>query len=63
MYELIAVVGVGMGCKQLKHFLHGDKIYLATGKLGEETDTYNDTGTIVASKKFGKNLFLKTILI
>jgi tRNA U55 pseudouridine synthase TruB len=46
-----------MGCKQLKHFLRGNKSYAATGKLGEETDTYNDTGTVVASKDYGNTLY------
>lgn len=53
---LYAVVGVGRGCKQLRHFLQGNKSYVVTAKLGEETDTLNDTGTLVATKNFGINL-------
>jgi tRNA U55 pseudouridine synthase TruB len=59
MCKLCLVIGVGHGCRKLKRYLEGDKSYVAIGKFGEETDTLNNTGTIINNKPFGMNLHLK----
>jgi tRNA pseudouridine55 synthase len=51
--EGVLVIGVGEGCKKLSEYLNnGLKEYTATGKLGEATDTYDSTGTIVKTSSY-----------
>lgn len=35
----VLVLGLGNGTRMLSHFLHGSKEYVATVRMGEETDT------------------------
>ncbi|EME29283.1 tRNA pseudouridine synthase B isoform 2 [Galdieria sulphuraria] len=46
----VLVIAVGSTCSQLERFLQGSKRYRATLKFGEETDTLDNTGTIVDTK-------------
>ncbi|XP_065350448.1 pseudouridylate synthase TRUB1-like [Cloeon dipterum] len=48
----VLVIGVGEGCRRLPLYLKGDKKYVAIGKLGDETDTFNDTGKITGSAPY-----------
>lgn len=40
----VLVIGLGDGCKSMKEYLAGDKVYLAEGTLGYATDTYDESG-------------------
>ncbi|XP_065828620.1 pseudouridylate synthase TRUB1-like [Oscarella lobularis] len=51
--EGVLVVGLGDGCKQLKTYLEGRKRYLAIGKLGSATDTFDASGKVTNEAKFG----------
>ncbi|KAI9502119.1 pseudouridine synthase, partial [Coemansia spiralis] len=42
----VLVLGVNNGCKLLSDYLVGDKSYLATGRLGVATDSYDAEGRI-----------------
>ncbi|KAJ2691587.1 pseudouridine synthase pus4 [Coemansia sp. RSA 1285] len=44
----VLVLGVESGCKLLSQYLKGDKAYLATGKLGLTTDSYDAEGMIMS---------------
>ena len=46
--EGVLVIGVGRGCKKLKHYLHGEKDYVAVGVLGVSTDTLDSSGVVTA---------------
>ncbi|KAK7872252.1 hypothetical protein R5R35_012107 [Gryllus longicercus] len=48
----VLAVGVGWGCKLLPIFLHGDKKYIAAGRFGIATNTYNETGKITEEMKY-----------
>ncbi|EGD81135.1 hypothetical protein PTSG_11173 [Salpingoeca rosetta] len=50
--EGVLVIGVGHGCKHLKHFLGGTKEYVVTAELGKETDTYDMDGAVTARSPF-----------
>jgi tRNA pseudouridine55 synthase len=43
----VLVIGIGKGCKQLQHYLSGDKSYQGIGVFGQETDTLDATGEII----------------
>ena len=46
--EGVLVIGVGEDCKNLSKYLHGGvKEYIASGRLGQATDTYDATGVVV----------------
>ena len=50
--EGVLVIGVGEDCKKLSGYLEGSKTYEAIGKLGEETDTLDSGGVVIAEKPF-----------
>lgn len=50
----VLVLGVGQGCKQLQGFLHGNKTYLAAGRLGAATDSYDVEGKVTELKDAGE---------
>ena len=41
-------IALGKGTRLSRFYLGGDKAYLATVRLGEQTDTYDKTGTVIA---------------
>ena len=45
--EGVLVLGIGEGTKLMSTYLEGSKAYLAVAMLGDETDTLDNTGTIV----------------
>ncbi|KAJ1796927.1 pseudouridine synthase pus4 [Coemansia sp. RSA 2399] len=42
----VLVLGVESGCKRLDEYLKGEKSYMATGRLGVATDTYDAEGKV-----------------
>ena len=40
-------IALGKGTKLSRFYLGGDKAYIATVRLGEQTDTYDKTGTLI----------------
>ncbi|XP_027237104.1 pseudouridylate synthase TRUB1 isoform X2 [Penaeus vannamei] len=48
----VMAVGVGDGCKKLKCLLQGDKNYRVQCQLGIATDTYNETGKVMAEMAY-----------
>ncbi|GJQ13594.1 hypothetical protein GpartN1_g5385.t1 [Galdieria partita] len=46
----VLVIAIGSACSQLGSFLQCSKIYKATLKFGEETDTMDNTGKVVETK-------------
>eukprot|EP00128_Syssomonas_multiformis_P001593 Colp12_sorted_trinity150504_noHs@3384 len=47
--EGVLVLGIGQGCRILPEYLGGSKGYRASGLLGEERDTYDASGEVVAT--------------
>lgn len=45
--EGVLVIGINKGCKTISNYLKGDKEYIGTGRLGQESTTYDNTGIIV----------------
>lgn len=45
---------LGKGTKIIEYIMENQKVYKATLKLGEETDTYDLEGTVIASKEVGE---------
>ena len=50
--EGVLVIGINKGTKMLQDQLKGDKVYLATGILGKETDTLDGTGEIIKTCEY-----------
>lgn len=50
--EGILVIGVGRGCKLLRHFLDADKRYTVTAKLGEYTESLDRETEVTQTKPF-----------
>ncbi|CAE7556032.1 Trub1, partial [Symbiodinium necroappetens] len=48
----VLVIGIGLGTRMLKNFLHGSKTYQATVRMGIETDTQDSAGTTVKTDPF-----------
>eukprot|EP00439_Symbiodinium_sp_Y106_P028402 s30_g3.t1 len=48
----VLVIGIGLGTRMLKNFLHGSKTYQATVRMGIETDTQDSAGTAVRRDPF-----------
>ncbi|MCI6276463.1 MAG: tRNA pseudouridine(55) synthase TruB [Clostridium sp.] len=45
---------LGKGTKIIEYIMENQKVYKATLKLGEETDTYDLEGTVISSKEVGE---------
>ncbi|HEX7476329.1 MAG TPA: tRNA pseudouridine(55) synthase TruB [Polyangiales bacterium] len=57
----ILVLGVGEGTKLLHHLSADDKTYLATVRLGEQTDSLDADGRVVASAPLPADLLRDTV--
>lgn len=57
----VLVLGVGEGTKLLHHLTHHDKTYLATLRLGTETDSLDADGTVCASAPVPADLTLEQV--
>ncbi|KAI9137412.1 pseudouridine synthase [Paraphysoderma sedebokerense] len=62
--EGVLMIGVGKGTKQLTQFLNCTKEYIATGKLGTATDSYDATGSVTITAPFNHvtKQLLETVL-
>jgi tRNA pseudouridine55 synthase len=57
----VLVIAVGSACSQLQSFLQGSKVYKATVKFGEETDTMDLTGQVIATQPVPPHITLDAI--
>lgn len=51
----LLIVGIGNGTRILEYFLHSEKVYDVTAKLGLTTDTFDRTGNVVEENACEKN--------
>lgn len=48
----VLVLGLGLGTRMLQRFLHGGKEYVATIKMGSETNTQDGSGSVLRTAAF-----------
>jgi len=58
----VMLVAVGTATKIVELLTAEDKEYIASAELGYQTDTYDNTGTIIKTKEVPKNISLKETL-